>query len=659
MVSTASVSSRRLLGSALAGPSRSAGLTAPRASPGVLSRASFCTHPAKRNRSAADLAQSADTNRNDATASSPEPNDRLTGADKLLQDALRLEAEEEAALDRRSRAQDPNDPVWTGEERVQDTVLRMVMDKYKPLRIKTDDGVDPADQKLKSGIQQPSAPGGSSSDAPWSTITGNAGDAPEHEDGRRLPKTPDQKPWRAVYVRPSHLLGAGSEDTPSVYYGQFLKSSHSAAAASTPGSDIRAKLKSAGVNVAALPLDNPKAMQQLRQGVKAAERRGKLLRARDSVIDYQLAKPMTVASPTEDPSNDPNLQLQLGQARGWASVVEERIKAAQDAGLFRENKLRGQPIKRDIEERNPFLGREEYFMNRIVKRQGAAPPWVELNMELEEELRSWRDRMVDGWVRRASRMITTSTTLREGMDPLPPAAADGPNAVPTDGSVTQADAAQDGAGMDPTIDPTAKGAESKLVLEVPAARTPGEQRLIDVATRYRDPEWEVREQSFHQHELKRLNDLIRKHNHLAPFTARKGLLTLDLELKSMYTRALPLLVNRISNMLEEQRNPSAKLKRASIGYDPSRYESGPVTYDIWGREIRSSSSSASSQSSFAGWFGNAVGDKSDNASSNSDGRYMESGYGAGKRRRSNQSQGLGLLVAIRKSVEWARERIGV
>ena len=63
----------------------------------------------------------------------------LTGSDKLLSDALRLEAEEEASLSSRSRQPDPNDPVWTGEERVQDTVLRMVMDKYKPLRIPVGD----------------------------------------------------------------------------------------------------------------------------------------------------------------------------------------------------------------------------------------------------------------------------------------------------------------------------------------------------------------------------------------------------------------------------------------------------------------------------------------------------------------------------------------
>lgn len=30
------------------------------------------------------------------------------------------------------------------------------------------------------------------------------------------------------------------------------------------------------------------------------------------------------------------------------------------------------------DEKNPFIGREEFLMNRIVQRNGAAPPWVEL-----------------------------------------------------------------------------------------------------------------------------------------------------------------------------------------------------------------------------------------------------------------------------------------
>ena len=35
-------------------------------------------------------------------------------------------------------------------------------------------------------------------------------------------------------------------------------------------------------------------------------------------------------------------------------------------------------MARTAEDKNPFIGREEFLMNRIVQRQGAAPPWVEI-----------------------------------------------------------------------------------------------------------------------------------------------------------------------------------------------------------------------------------------------------------------------------------------
>lgn len=59
---------------------------------------------------------------------------------------------------------------------------------------------------------------------------------------------------------------------------------------------MRKTLKAAGVNLGSLPVDDCKAMTQLRHTVKSAARRTphaarrtKLVKARDSVIDYQLA----------------------------------------------------------------------------------------------------------------------------------------------------------------------------------------------------------------------------------------------------------------------------------------------------------------------------------------------------------------------------------
>ncbi len=520
----------------------------------------------------------------------------LTGADKLLDDARRLEDEERRALAKKSQGPDPNDPAWTGEERVQDTVLRMVMDKYKPLRIRGDESKDPADEKMRQGIQQPSAPGPASTEPqavrPQDSTSSILGVEAEggYEGGRKLPKTPDAKPWRAVYVRPAHLGNAAHE--PSVYYGQFLKSSSSPIDTGM-SSEMRTKLRAAGM-VASIRTDDPKAMTQLRQGLKSAERRGKLVRARESVLDYQLSKPSSsegIGDEVSDVTRD--LQLQLGHAQGWDSVVEKRIKAAQEAGVFRHNKLRGRPIERDMDEKNPFLAREEYFMNRIVKRQGAAPPWVELNTELEAQLQSWRARCVDSWVRRASRMITTSH-LASGLEPV--------------------------------------SAEAE-------ARTRGEKALVELATRYRDAEWEARERAYHTHELDRLNDLVRRHNHLAPFTARKGLMNLDVELTRMYARAVPRLVREVSQLLQQKSGlPGHTLDRAL-----DRAE--PVTYDMWGRPVRATDSTPGI---FDAWWGTATADRKDRPTNpNAAGDTAP-----------HQVPSLGIVAAIQRSLQWARTRLG-
>lgn len=54
------------------------------------------------------------------------------------------------------------------------------------------------------------------------------------------------------------------------------------------------------------------------------------------------------------------------------------FQKARTSGLFKNVKGRGQPLARSVDETNPFIAREEFLMNRIVQRNGAAPPWVEV-----------------------------------------------------------------------------------------------------------------------------------------------------------------------------------------------------------------------------------------------------------------------------------------
>lgn len=54
------------------------------------------------------------------------------------------------------------------------------------------------------------------------------------------------------------------------------------------------------------------------------------------------------------------------------------LQKARAEGHFHKLSGRGKEIARQSDEGNPFIAREEFLMNRIVMRNGAAPPWVEM-----------------------------------------------------------------------------------------------------------------------------------------------------------------------------------------------------------------------------------------------------------------------------------------
>lgn len=167
---------------------------------------------------------------------------------------------------------------------------------------------------------------------------------------------------------------------------------------------------------------------------------------------------------------------------------------ARQAGHFNNVKGRGQPLKRTADEGNPFLPREEFLMNRIVQRQGAAPPWVELQGELEIVLASYRDLLRQSWTRRVVRMLPLHNT--------------------------------------------------------PAAL---ERFTVDDIRAHRDAEWLAREASYHNVAIDELNSLVRKYNGVAPAVVRRPYYVLSSELERAYNDA----AEEILDTLAAHTNPTA------------------------------------------------------------------------------------------------------
>ncbi|KAJ7902707.1 hypothetical protein B0H14DRAFT_3103799 [Mycena olivaceomarginata] len=289
------------------------------------------------------------------------PNGALTGSAKLFADAAQEEAESESAAPQRVPAK-PDDLNWTGDERLEDTVLRMLLDKYKPLRTGT---IQTAEQKLRKSpprVQEyrPDTPSPSPVNSPppgssWADVPLLAGSA-------------DHRPWHTEFKVPEHAKS-------SIKFGHFPLPSHTARTTHTGD------------------------LEQSRKTEKEFNKTlGRIIGARESTLDYRLGLGPHAkrAGPRVNPVN----------MKGWTSLIEDRIEQARRAGVFAAVKGRGRPIARAPEESNPFIGREEFLMNRIVRRNGAAPPWVQLQAELDAALGTFRALLHAGWTRHAVRAVT-------------------------------------------------------------------------------------------------------------------------------------------------------------------------------------------------------------------------------------------------------------
>ncbi|KAJ6617924.1 hypothetical protein B0H10DRAFT_2218092 [Mycena sp. CBHHK59/15] len=295
----------------------------------------------------------------------------LSGSAKLFADAAKEEAEVAPVQPIRG-LEEPN---WTGEERIEDTVLRMLVDRYKPLRTGT---IQTAQQKLRQAppriaeyhIDAPPI-GHAATPPPASTApqpSGALADAPLLPPG-----PPGHRPWHTEFKVPAHA-------TPFVRFARFPAPPR---AVTGKGADP----------------DRDRASKAEKE--RTLQKVGRLTRARESTLDYRLglaagAKGTNTATPRVNPVN----------MKGWTSLIEDKIEQARRAGLFASVNGRGKPIVRTVEESNPFIAREEFLMNRIVQRNGAAPPWVQLQAELDTAVHTFRHLLLDGWTRHAVRALT-------------------------------------------------------------------------------------------------------------------------------------------------------------------------------------------------------------------------------------------------------------
>ncbi|KAG8741346.1 hypothetical protein FRC10_002963 [Ceratobasidium sp. 414] len=403
---------------------------------------------------------------------------------------------------------------WDGDERIQDTVLRMLMDKYKPLRTGQ---IQTADEKLKASLPQVSSkpishqPGENSGWAGLeSTITHGGTFTEPDPTPSPAPTKPEPlgdplPPWLVTFKVPSHAQA-------SIKLGNFL---------STPPRLVTS-------HPFAKPSSGARSRAEQKAEKRFAEGAGRLDRARDLTLDYRMG--------VHGQEGSGRMRPNPVSMRGWNALIEERIQHAQATGAFDKLEGRGKPFQHTADEMNPFVAREEFLMNRIVRKNDAAPPWVELQkgehfggllwycqaqalrIDAENATVQMRELLLSGWVRRAVRMLPLSYPI-------------------------------------PTLE----------------SLTP------EAAARLRDSEWERQEEKFHNAAIREANDAIRRYNTVAPYAVRRHLLAREAEMARCYAHAGDRIVAGIQEQL-------AGGKHVQPSQDGST-QSDPLSGIGWGLQL--------------------------------------------------------------------------
>lgn len=90
-----------------------------------------------------------------------------------------------------------------------------------------------------------------------------------------------------------------------------------------------------------------------------------------------------VSRPITNPRQAAQARKRRNGPLPFETLVERRIRAAQEQGLFDNLPGRGQPL--DLGEENPFEDPDWRVAYRILKNAGFAPRWIELGRELEAD----------------------------------------------------------------------------------------------------------------------------------------------------------------------------------------------------------------------------------------------------------------------------------
>jgi DnaJ family protein C protein 28 len=228
---------------------------------------------------------------------------------------------------------------WTGDESLQDAVLRMLVDKYKPLRDAAG-GIKSADEKLKA--------------KPPSVTGGLIEDEDEGEEGGRIIRT-DPVP-RETTILP------GIEG-----HEPWMTTFKTSSSARNPQIKVMRlpPLEPPGKSSSTTKVEEESRARVDRGKMKRVEEATRIENAKEKTLDYRYGGGGGAGGRAPNPTT----------MRGWQSLIDNKIEVsslpsdcntsltmeqkARAQGGFSSLKGHGKPLMVDIEAKNPFISREE------------------------------------------------------------------------------------------------------------------------------------------------------------------------------------------------------------------------------------------------------------------------------------------------------------
>lgn len=285
------------------------------------------------------------------------------------------------------------------------------------------------------------------------------------------------------------------------------------------------RLKNPPKSAAAAGVETPKSFSQRKQKQSVSKR---LADARDGALDYQIQKhsPSPAAEKKEE---RPSILLEHSALAtdftALGSLASQRIEAAMSRGEFQSLPGRGQPQPKDHRLESPYIEHTEYYLNNMIKRQGAAPIWIDRQGALGTQMETWRDGLTRAWVKYAVHELISKH-----------------GSAGDDSVVTAARAIE--------------GLTGKAAASLPW-----------------NSAWATQNLEYHTQGLDSLNSSIRSYNLQAPSAARRGYLLLSDELQRCYEAGCRSIVHEVEVFLNRRGQASeleGRLARAPASLAPSK-----------------------------------------------------------------------------------------